>query len=317
MARAEPTSDDPDGGRGIKARVEQARTTTRSTWDRVLELRPDTPVLDAAFETWERDSTRAGGMLAGALAFRLFLVLVPVALIAVAGLGFLSASDTAQAGDYLDLSDAVLSTMEEAGAAAARGRWITLLVGVGALVLALRSLIRALRITHRLAWDLEVLPKENPVVSTTVGLGVLVGVFAVTVASQWVRARTPGAGIVASLLVGVLIAALWLGIERLLPKPDGTGWMDLVPGAILVGVLSQGLHAVTVFYFAGRVSRASDTYGPLGVAAVALLWLYLLGRTAVAAAMLNATLWHRRHRGLRNYAPIDVRAVRGQLKGRS
>jgi uncharacterized BrkB/YihY/UPF0761 family membrane protein len=41
------------------------------------------------------------------------------------------------------------------------------------------------------------------------------------------------------------------------------------------------------------------------VAVVLLLWLYILGRAAVGSAMLNATLYDRRSRGLSNYAPID------------
>ena len=59
-----------------------------------------------------------------------------------------------------------------------------------------------------------------------------------------------------------------------------------------VGTL--GLHALTVFYAAGRVSKASQTYGALGVALVTLGWLYLVARLIVGSAMLNATLWERR-----------------------
>ncbi|MCB1269630.1 MAG: hypothetical protein KDB19_16030, partial [Microthrixaceae bacterium] len=68
--------------------------------------------------------------------------------------------------------------------------------------------------------------------------------------------------------------------------------------------------AVTVFYFAGRVSRMSETYGPLGVAIVALLWLYLIGRLMVSAAVINATLWDRHQRGVPSWAPIDLSLFR-------
>lgn len=45
----------------------------------------------------------------------------------------------------------------------------------------------------------------------------------------------------------------------------------------------------------------SLTYGSLGVAAIALAWLYLLGRAVVAGAVLNVTLWERHTgRGARN-----------------
>jgi hypothetical protein len=43
--------------------------------------------VDAVFEMAERDSEVGGGIIAGALAYRLFIWLLPLALIAVAGLG--------------------------------------------------------------------------------------------------------------------------------------------------------------------------------------------------------------------------------------
>jgi hypothetical protein len=61
---------------------------------------------------------------------------------------------------------------------------------------------------------------------------------------------------------------------------------------------------------AGALAAMSATYGPLGVAIVLLLWLYLSGRVMVASAMLNATLWDRRRRGERNYGPLDLRSFR-------
>jgi uncharacterized BrkB/YihY/UPF0761 family membrane protein len=274
-------------------------------WDRVLEVRPETPLVDAGFEVAERDLRRGGPLLAGALAFRLFLVLVPLTLILVAGLGFLSADGTAETGRVLDLSDAVVATMEQAGAAAQRGRWVTLVVGVVALVLAVRSLVRALHLTHLLAWGLEPSPIRNQLRALLVGLAGVAATFAFGVVAQWVRARTPGAGIIASGLLGLAVAGMWLAVEVGLPRAEGARWSDLLPGAVLVGVASQALHAVTVFYFVGRVQRMNETYGPLGVAVVLLLWLYILGRAAVGSAMLNATLYDRRSRGLRNYAPID------------
>ena len=44
--------------------------------------------VDAVFEMVERDGDVGGGIIAGALAYRLFIWLLPLALVAVAGLGF-------------------------------------------------------------------------------------------------------------------------------------------------------------------------------------------------------------------------------------
>ena len=54
----------------------------------VLAARLRIPALDAAFDVGERDRDVAGGLLAGAVAFRLFLWLVPFALAAVTVVGW-------------------------------------------------------------------------------------------------------------------------------------------------------------------------------------------------------------------------------------
>jgi AbrB family looped-hinge helix DNA binding protein len=53
------------------------------------------------------------------------------------------------------------------------------------------------------------------------------------------------------------------------------------------------------------VGRASEVYGALGVALVALAWLFLIGRLTVAAAEVNASLWEQRWGRVRD---IDTHA---------
>jgi uncharacterized BrkB/YihY/UPF0761 family membrane protein len=89
-------------------------------------------------------------------------------------------------------------------------------------------------------------------------------------------------------------AAGWLGISLLLPHRDAE-WIELVPGAVLVGVGVELLHFVTVYYISRKVSSASELYGPIGAAVAILLWAYLIGRLVVAAAVLNASLYNHRH----------------------
>jgi uncharacterized BrkB/YihY/UPF0761 family membrane protein len=63
----------------------------------------------------------------------------------------------------------------------------------------------------------------------------------------------------------------------------------MVPGALLVAVGIVLLRFVTVIYFAGRLDSVSDLYGAMGLAAVFLAWLYILGRVFVAGVSLNAS----------------------------
>lgn len=310
-----PDVDEPESRsrrQRVRSRVEDARGRAAEVADRVVAARPETPIVDAGFELYERDSRIAGGMLAGAVAFRLFLLLVPLLLILVAGLGFLHASSNERsASRSLGLSQALIDTMSTVGANASRGRWVTLAVGLGATVLAVRTLIKSLRIVHNLAWGTRRKASANRPIDVLAGLGVLALVVVYLIGSQWLRSHTPGGGILLSAVTGVGAMLIWFLVEQLMPRAEGSAWPALVPGAVLVGVMTQALHAATVFYFAGRVSRMSETYGPLGVAIVALLWLYLLGRMMVASAVLNAALWDRQQRGVATWAPVDLSKFRG------
>ncbi|UDY35385.1 YhjD/YihY/BrkB family envelope integrity protein [Dermatobacter hominis] len=312
-----PDGTDGSGGprrvQRTKDRIDGTRERVGIVVERVVAARPDTPLIDTGFELYERDSRIAGGMLAGAIAFRLFLLVVPLLLILVAGLGFLHESESERgASDQLGFSQALVDTMSTVGANAARGRWITLWVGLVATVFAVRTLIKSLRIVHNLAWGTSRKPSANRPLDVLVGVGVVALVIAMMAAAQWARARTPGGGILASVVIGVVATGIYLVVELLLPRAEGTSWLGLVPGAVLVGAGTQALHAATVFYFAGRVSRMSETYGPLGVAIVVLLWLYILGRLIVGAAVLNAGLTDRRTRGVATWSPIDMSLFRGR-----
>ncbi len=305
---------DQSGGRiqRTKAKAEQTRGQVMEVAERVVAARPDTPLIDTGFEIYEKDSRIAGGMLAGAVAFRLFLLLVPLLLVLVAGLGFMSVSNTQRsAASQLDFSDTLVSTMQTVGQTAARGRWITLWIGLAATVMAVRTLIKSLRIVHNLAWGTARKASVNQPKAILAGMAMVVLVVVYAVASQWIRAHTPGGGFMISFVVGLGGVGVWMLAQMVLPHAPDAALIDLLPGAVLVGAGLQAVHAFTIFYLAGRMSRMSETYGPLGVAIVALLWLYLLGRLIVSAAVINASLWERKERGALIWAPIDISMFRG------
>ena len=68
------------------ARVDRARR-------RALELAPRAPGYDQALLAFNRDRRSGGGLLAGALAFRLFGALLPFALLLAVLLGYVSTID--------------------------------------------------------------------------------------------------------------------------------------------------------------------------------------------------------------------------------
>src|SRR4051794_37911678 len=73
MARPDVTTRWVARGRRLGARAEAARSRH--------------PIIDVGFSLVEHDSSIGGGLLAGALAYRLFVLLLPTSLLLVSGLG--------------------------------------------------------------------------------------------------------------------------------------------------------------------------------------------------------------------------------------
>jgi len=149
--------------RRLMARVEQTRAVRRG----VQRARRRYATLDAAFETIERDSEIGGGMLAGALSYRLFVFSLPFAFFVVSGLGLLAkavGSDPNALADSVGLAGVIAKQV--AGASESSNWWITLSAFL-VLLYATRVLLRAVAIVHALAWErsaasVRVVPVRSP-----------------------------------------------------------------------------------------------------------------------------------------------------------
>ena len=258
------------------------------------DLRARRRTVDAAMQTFEYDQRRVGGLLAGALAFRLFLWLLPVGLLLVAVAGFAAASrSTDDVGSGLGLTAYVTGVIADTGKEAQDGRWLTVIVALVALHSTSSSAARALRAVHLLAWEME---PRKPRRKWAMGLtftGFAILAAAINTGAMAARRADDGLGLGITLLAVVAYFVLWMAVSYVLPHGDA-GWRRLVPGALLVAAGAQAMHLVTVLYLGRKLERSSELYGSLGTASALLLGLYILGRLVVAAPMLNATLDQRR-----------------------
>jgi uncharacterized BrkB/YihY/UPF0761 family membrane protein len=280
----------------VKGLVSTARRRADAAWAAVEERRPRVRGVDATLSAYERDRDRAGFLLAGALAYRLFLWLLPFTLLIVAGLGFLEASDHDNPKDLADNLGVVglaSKSVSEAAADAEHARLIVLLIGIPALYLATLGIIKAFRAVSALAWGVPAARLGRKPLAVLGCLGIVAAFFAVTIVGTAIRHESPGPGAVATVLIG--IAYVWLAFLALwmLPRPP-VDWTALLPGAIAIGLGLQAIHLVNVYFISYRISTSSQTYGALGVAAAILLSLFLIGRLFVAGVILNSTLWEQR-----------------------
>lgn len=265
--------------------------------ERAQEERSRHGWIDATFEVVDRDSEVAGGIIAGALAYRLFIWLLPAGLVFVGGIGVVAdalSNTPKQVGSNLGIGSIVSNSLQSA--ANSHSPWYALIVGVPLLVYATRSVLRVLIGTHRLAWGdaREGRPKPTYVDAVKL-LGVLVAFFLLAGLASWARAHSPAAGLVATILVTIGFIGLWLWVSLQLPHRDA-GWLELLPGAIAVGVGFGVLQIAAAYLLAPYALQKQGTYGALGLAAAVLLSLWALGRLLIGGAEINATLWERKRR---------------------
>lgn len=277
---ASPTVAD---GRIARLRVRVAEATE---WVMTTAWRP--VVIGRA--AYERDRDVGGGLLAGALAFRLFVWLAAFVVVLVAILGFIDAAggDAASVLREGGITGIAASQVSSAAADARRGRWLLLAAGLYALFSTSRTMVRSLWTSAQIAARLPV--TKPPVVKGVLAYNGVVFLLFLTVAGAGrLRDATPGPGLLITIAsVAVFVALSWQAL-RWLPGPD-LGPRDLLPGAVVLAVGLHLMHLVGTLYLPGRIERASDTYGTLGTAIVLLLWLYLFGRLMIAGGVLNATM---------------------------
>jgi uncharacterized BrkB/YihY/UPF0761 family membrane protein len=292
-------ADDPiTQSRMRRLKAEQAKLVGRldHTRRRLEEARPNSKFLDTVFGALESDVAAGGGVLAGAVAFRVFLFLVPYVfmLVAVFGLGASAAdedpSDLARQAGISGLAAKAFAGVNELSTGE---RILSFVVAGFALVLATRALLKVLRIVHALIWHARA--GKVPSMARAAGVLVLIVTFAlaVSVLIGKLRGESLLLGLLASLLWILLPISVWLFVSWHMPHAPDAPWTALLPGAVFFGLGLEVLHLVTVYWIAREVENKTDTYGAIGFALALLLWAYLLGRLITSSAVINETLWSR------------------------
>ena len=88
-------------------------------------------------------------------------------------------------------------------------------------------------------------------------------------------------------------SVFWLFASHALPN-GASGWLELVPGAVVVAVGLQAMHLFTAYFLGPKLMGATQLYGLVGVVTTALFWFYLGGRLIVAGATLNVEFTEKR-----------------------
>ena len=276
---------------GAWARVRRENAAVRAT-----QARLEHASVRIAFEAYERDSFHAGGLLAGGLAYRLFLWLLAFALTVSTAARLASSGTGRTPGDVAresGMSSALVNLVRQATDQSNQSAAVLFLLGLTLTLWTSMAVLKALRVTSALTWGIRPAPLVRPLpaaVTTSIMLAVLVLLNTV---ANLVFGNFGGLPVLVLVDAAVLVTvAMWSLLA--LPHPPDVTIRDVLPGALLFATGSLVLAVFSHVYLAGRIDRANDLYGALGLATVFLLWLFLLGRLIVSGFALNATI--RQHR---------------------
>jgi uncharacterized BrkB/YihY/UPF0761 family membrane protein len=280
-----------------RAGMTRAQTRAQETYRRLETSRATNQLVDTGFHLYERDLNAGGGVLAGALAFRLFVFAIPYVFLIITVFG--SAADLRNesgqdAARTAGLTGLIGKAIADAQRQSNGTKILSVVVGLMATVFAARAVVKTLRAVTALAWRVPLTRLKHSTRASLVFILILLAtsVFATLIGK--LRNERPGIGVLAGLASILVWAGAWLLISWFLPHAKDVPWKALVPGAVVFGVLVWSFHLLTVFYFSRKVSNASDTYGAIGSAVAIIVALYLFGRAMSASAVVNATLWERR-----------------------
>jgi uncharacterized BrkB/YihY/UPF0761 family membrane protein len=267
-------------GRLLRSRVEAAREGNAA--------------VDVGFIVVERDSSIGGGLLAGALAYRLFILLLPSALLFVSGLGlYASAVDEKPGKVAREAGLHGLIASQVASSASSGARWLVFIVMVPAVLYALFKLVRAVAIVHSIVWSgsgrgVRITPKAVAVA----GAAFLLNVVSAA-AVGWIRRHDQFGALSALAVYLALVGGAWLALSLQLPHAN-VRWQGLIPGSLVFGAGVLLVNVFNVYVTTRLLEDRANTYGALGIATALLFSLVLVGRVIIVSAELNATLAERR-----------------------
>jgi len=240
------------------------------------------------FRAVERNRAVAASVLAGGVAYRLFLWLLPFALVVGGALGLGDAESIQKAVDNGGLPAALVNGVGDAARAADANWWWMLAAGLPLLLWESYAGARALQLIHALVWN-DPPPRTRPLAGALYFSAGMCGFVALVSLTWWLRHSTQLVEIPAFALMAVPIAGLWLLVSLHLPHGSAS-WTALLPGAFLVGVGFQVFHGLVVSLLGPKLDKATSLYGGLGIATTLLFFMWVLGWIVVAAPVLNSAL---------------------------
>jgi YihY family inner membrane protein len=242
-----------------------------------------------------------GGTLAASLAYSGFVALFPLLLLITALLGFvLGRSQEAEEAvlrsplvDFPIVGDQLVRSLRPL-----RGNGIALAVGLGGLVWGGFGVTQAAQHAMAEIWNVPGVRRPNFVTRMARGAAVLgvggAGLVASsalasvpTFTGEFTVGRLAAAGGSMALNIVLFLAAFRMTTVRRIPT------RQLVPGAIIGGIVWSLLQALGGYLVGHQLRHASEVYGFFATVLGLMSWVYLGARVVLYAAEINVVLARR------------------------
>ena len=287
-------------GTGSTSFVERSRAKLGLATARARQAGDRHVSVAVPFRAAERNRRVAASVLAGGAAYRIFLWLLPFGLIVGGALGLGDADDIEDALSQGGVPAGIVEAVGEVATASNGSTWWLLALGVPLLLWAGYTGAKAMQLIHALVWD-EAPPRTAPLKSSLAFTGICCACLALIAVSWWVRDASGLVELGVAIVMIAPLAGLWLWASLLLPHGNAS-WKRLVPGALLVAVGFQVLHALVINLVVPKLEKSTSHYGGLGVIATVLFFMYFAGRLVVTAPILNSSL----HEEIRRQDPTGA-----------
>ena len=288
------------------SRIDRTRTRVLDTAERLTTWGPLGPIAETGWQVWRRDREIAGSVLAAALAYRIFIWLLPLALVLVAGLGLFGSADAANAVNDLGVSGFVAQSVSSS---ARSGSWVgriaIIISGTGVFLYESYILLRTLRAISAFSWRIPVRAMRHAARQTGFFLGLsLMLLVGLTLTNKIAGLLFFPLGLIVAVASLLIVPGYVVMVSMVLLPHRATSWTAFVPGAILVYGTYALVHLLATLVVVPWVAHKQATYGVLGISAGVLFLMFVFGRVVELAFSLNAVLEEQRRasRARRNHS---------------
>jgi YihY family inner membrane protein len=275
----------------VKARIERI--------DRAQQEHEKVGIAAATFKKYSDDGS---SNLASMIAFWAFFSIFPLFLALVTILGYVLPESTRT--NVLKHVASFFPLLDTSTLHSLTGSWWPILVGVVSALWSGMAVVKTTQTAFSSVWEIP--QKDRPGFLETTERSLLamstigVGLIASTILSGYITGQSEGVDLGwGGRLIGYAIAivldvGLFVAAFRMLTDRE-IGVRDVVPGAVLAGVVFWILQQVSSFIISRHLGSAQSTYGNFATVITMLWWFYLQAQVTLLGAQLNVVLKERLH----------------------